>query len=114
MSHWTDHLDPRQPDGAFLSWKEVARRVGISRTTAWRLRKAGDFPSPFMVSAGRVAYREREVEAWRASRPRRGAEPAEAPVSKPGGAAWRCPAIRGRSGRRRRAGPPPDQITFDF
>lgn len=62
MSQWTEHLDPTRPDGAYLSWKEVGRRVGISQTTAWRLQKAGDFPKPYVMSAGRVAYRECEVE----------------------------------------------------
>lgn len=68
MPHWTDFLDPDGADGAYLPWKKVEPRVGISRTTAWRLQKAGDFPSPYVVSPGRVAYRESEVEAWKASR----------------------------------------------
>lgn len=71
MSHWTDHLDPSRPPGAYLSWKQVGPRVGISRTTAWRLQKAGEFPRPYVISAGRVAYREGEVEAWKASRAHR-------------------------------------------
>lgn len=73
MPHWTDFLDPDGADGAYLPWKKVEPRVGISRTTAWRLQKAGDFPSPYVVSPGRVAYRESEVEAWKASRGHRNA-----------------------------------------
>lgn len=75
MAHWTDYLDPDGPDGAYLSWKKVEPRVGISRTTAWRLQKAGDFPKPYVISTGRVAYRESEVEAWKVSRGHRAAEP---------------------------------------
>jgi predicted DNA-binding transcriptional regulator AlpA len=73
MANWTDFLDPNEPDGAYLPWKKVEPRVGISRTTAWRLQKCGDFPKPYVVSPGRVAYRESEVEAWKASRGHRSA-----------------------------------------
>jgi predicted DNA-binding transcriptional regulator AlpA len=73
MPHWTELLDPAAPNGAFLPWKAVAARVGISRTTAWRLQQTGDFPKPYVVSPGRVAYRESEVEAWKASCGHRGA-----------------------------------------
>lgn len=86
MSHWTDHLDPDGPDGAYLPWKKVEARVGISRTTAWRLQKAADFPKPYVMSPGRVAYRESEIEAWKASRGHRtGATPQ--PALKPAGKA---------------------------
>lgn len=52
MTHWSEFVDANGPDGAFLSWRQVATRVGISRTTAWRLQKAGDFPKPYVVSPG--------------------------------------------------------------
>ena len=82
MAHWSDLLDPSEPDGAYLPWKKVEPRVGISRTTAWRLQKSGDFPKPYVVSPGRVAYRESEVEAWKASRGHRSAATARsAPVA---------------------------------
>jgi predicted DNA-binding transcriptional regulator AlpA len=77
MPHWTDFLDLHGPDGAYLPWKKVEPRVGISRTTAWRLQKAGEFPNPYVVSPGRVAYRESEVEAWKASRGHRTAAAAQ-------------------------------------
>ena len=72
MSHWMDLLGPETPTGAYLPWKLVEPRVGISRTTAWRLQKTGDFPKPYVISRGRVGYRESEVEAWKASRAHRG------------------------------------------
>lgn len=81
---WTEFLDPDAPDGAYLRWQEVEARVGVSRTTAWRLRQANDFPNPYVISAGRVAYKEREVEAWKASRGHRaGAEPHRPPTLPP-------------------------------
>lgn len=136
MAHWTQHLEPGQPDGAYLSWKQVQPRVGISRTTAWRLQKAGEFPKPYVISKGRVGYREREVEAWKASRGHRAAEPdppapAELPAAsrpapppvpdrrpspetphskRPHPTATRAAARR----RPRTAGASGRQITFDF
>lgn len=77
MARWTEFLHPDAPDGRYLRWREVEARVGISRTTAWRLQKAGDFPAPYVISTGRVGYRESEIEAWQASRAHRG-EPASA------------------------------------
>jgi predicted DNA-binding transcriptional regulator AlpA len=74
MPHWSEFLDADAPDGAYLPWKKVESRVGISRTTAWRLQKTGDFPKPYVMSPGRVAYRESEVEAWKASRGHRNAQ----------------------------------------
>lgn len=68
MSNWKDHLDPAARGGRYLPWKEVARATGLSRTTAWRLQRRGEFPSPYAISPGRVGFREDEIEAWRASR----------------------------------------------
>lgn len=50
-----------------LSWRAVRERVGISRTTAWRLQNRGAFPAPVQISAGRVGWRQEDVEAWIAS-----------------------------------------------
>ncbi len=68
MPHWREGLDPGGSGGRYLSWKEVAKTTGLSRTTAWRLQKRDEFPAPYAISPGRVAYREDEVDAWRASR----------------------------------------------
>lgn len=100
MVHWTDYLDAEGPDGAYLPWKKVEPRVGISRTTAWRLQKVGDFPKPYVVSPGRVAYRESEVEAWKASRGHRSAGAEESRNPTPGPHASRfestAPSAAGR------------------
>ena len=58
-------------DGAldrFLPWRKVQDITGLGRTTAWRLRRAGDFPHPVPISPGRVAWRERDIAAWNESR----------------------------------------------
>lgn len=142
MAHWSDFLDPDGPDGAYLPWKKIEPRVGISRTTAWRLQRTGDFPKPYVMSPGRVAYRESEVEAWKASRGHRSAttmkaratsasRPPDRPAATPEPPVWTPAAtpeplalepppvsppiqMRRPRGRVRRAPPCGDQMTLDF
>ena len=52
----------------FLGWRQVRELTGLGRTTAWRLRRAGDFPEPVPISPGRVAWRERDIVVWNATR----------------------------------------------
>ncbi|WP_293680970.1 AlpA family transcriptional regulator [uncultured Phenylobacterium sp.] len=86
MSHWKTFLDAEARGGRYLPWKEVGRATGLSRTTAWRLQKRGEFPAPYAISPGRVGYREDEVEAWRVSRDHSGAR-----VKSPTGAGGDAP-----------------------
>lgn len=55
----------------FLGWRQVRDLTGLGRTTAWRMRQAGDFPEPVPISPGRVAWRERDIAAWNESRGQR-------------------------------------------
>lgn len=57
--------------GRLLSWPAVREKVGISRTTAWRLQNRGAFPRPVEISAGRVGWREEDIDAWAANLPAR-------------------------------------------
>ncbi|WP_287103982.1 AlpA family phage regulatory protein [Brevundimonas sp.] len=52
----------------FLGWRQVRELTGLGRTTAWRLRRAGDFPEPVPISPGRVAWRERDIVVWNETR----------------------------------------------
>ncbi|MFC7376917.1 helix-turn-helix transcriptional regulator [Brevundimonas sp. GCM10030266] len=52
----------------FLGWRQIRDLTGLGRTTAWRMRQAGDFPEPVSISPGRVAWRERDIVAWNESR----------------------------------------------
>ncbi|MCV0415735.1 MAG: AlpA family phage regulatory protein [Brevundimonas sp.] len=70
----------------FLGWRQVRDLTGLGRTTAWRMRCAGDFPQPVPISPGRVAWRERDIAAWNESRgslipaqPRSPAKPQQRP-----------------------------------
>ena len=47
-----------------LSWRDVAERIPLSRTTIWHLRRAGAFPEPTKISDRRIAWREDEINAW--------------------------------------------------
>lgn len=51
-----------------LDWAQVGRLTGLGRSTVWRMRKAGDFPEPALLSPRRVAWRERDIIAWIRSR----------------------------------------------
>lgn len=50
--------------------KQICDRLGMSRTSLWRLRKEGDFPSPVKLGKRAVAYHRKEVDEWLANRPR--------------------------------------------
>ncbi len=52
----------------YLRCREVQEKTGISRSTIYRLMKAGEFPSPYRLSKGRVGWKLAEVEEWLDSR----------------------------------------------
>lgn len=113
MSDWKADLDPEARGGRYLAWKEVARATGLSRTTAWRLQKRGEFPAPYVISPGRVGYRDDEVEAWRMSRGRSAARagPASAtPRPRPRDGFCGSVGAAGRGGRDAAPTPPPARI----
>lgn len=62
------HEPPGGPRDRLLPWPKVRDMTGLSRTTAWRRQKAGDFPLAVQISPGRVGWWESELTAWKASR----------------------------------------------
>ncbi len=44
--------------------KEVLLFTGLSRSSLWRLRAAGDFPHPIQLSPGIIGWRFSTVEDW--------------------------------------------------
>ncbi len=66
---------PGGPGDRLLPWSKVRDITGLSRTTAWRRQKAGDFPLAIQISPGRVGWWESELAAWKASRAPRKASP---------------------------------------
>ncbi len=55
-------------DIRMLRASEVTVRTKLSRSTIWRLERAGRFPARRQMSLGRVAWVESEVNAWLSSR----------------------------------------------
>ncbi len=60
---------PTQAPDRFLREPEVARLTGLSRTTRWRLERAGRFPRKRRISENAVAWVASEIEIWMAERP---------------------------------------------
>lgn len=60
----TSETHSNQPTDRLLSWPDVRRRIPLSRATVWGMRRAGTFPNPVPISAGRVAWRESELTDW--------------------------------------------------
>lgn len=48
--------------------KELQRRVGLSRTSIWRLERLGLFPRRLHLTASAVAWIEEEIDDWLRSR----------------------------------------------
>jgi len=44
--------------------------TSLSRTTIWRLEKAGNFPNHVQIASNRIGYLEEEIISWIQSRPR--------------------------------------------
>jgi predicted DNA-binding transcriptional regulator AlpA len=53
----TDHLTIIRP-------KALARELGVSSVTLWRLRQRRDIPAPIQISSGVVGWRRSDIEAW--------------------------------------------------
>ena len=47
-----------------LREREVRTATGLSRTTRWRLERAGQFPRKRRISPGAVGWLESEIMAW--------------------------------------------------
>ena len=59
---------PNQIGDRFLREPEVRRITGLSRTTRWRLERAGKFPRRRRISDNAVAWSAAEINAWIAER----------------------------------------------
>lgn len=56
-----DRLVYRMPD--------LVKAVGLSKTTIYRMMRAGKFPRPIALSEDMVGWRPDEVKAWVDARP---------------------------------------------
>ena len=53
-----------------LRLSEVRARTALERSTIYRKMREGSFPEPLKIEARAVRWRESEIEAWLAARPR--------------------------------------------
>lgn len=51
-----------------LTMSDVCGLLRISKPTLWRLRRAGNFPEPTIVTERILGWRRSEVDAWIAAR----------------------------------------------
>ncbi len=51
----------------FITIKEVAKRLGVSRMTLDRWQRKGHFPKTYILAPHRVAFKLAEIEQWEAS-----------------------------------------------
>lgn len=67
----------------FLRIPELARRLGVSRTTLWRWERAQLLPPRRRIGPNSVGWLEAEIEEFLASRPpiRSSGSPAGSPTS---------------------------------
>jgi predicted DNA-binding transcriptional regulator AlpA len=62
-----DLVRGRDPPERFLRWPEVQALVGVSRTTWWRMIRAGAAPKGLHVSTNCVAWRASDIAAFQAA-----------------------------------------------
>ena len=47
-----------------LDQRQIITYLGISRTQFWRVRRAGDFPTPLHLSQGICRWRRSQLQEW--------------------------------------------------
>lgn len=67
-AHDHEPVETGGPDDRLLPWTRVRDVTGLSRSTAWRLQRIGDFPEPVRISLNRVGWWESELTAWKETR----------------------------------------------
>lgn len=54
------------PTERLLRFPQVKDMTGLSRTTVWRMEKAGNFPKSRAISSRMTVWKESEINAWMA------------------------------------------------
>ena len=52
----------------FLRPRDVLTLIGVSRTTLWRMVRAGRFPAPVRITERSAGFLQETVESWMRSR----------------------------------------------
>jgi len=57
-----------RPGARLVGFWEVQYRIGLSRSTVWRLEKSNQFPKSIRICSGRRAWLESAIDDWIASK----------------------------------------------
>ena len=57
------------PGRQILRVADLVALLNLSRTTIWRMRRAGEFPQPIRLSANAVGWPAHVIDEWLAQRP---------------------------------------------
>lgn len=58
-----------RPERQILRVADLQAQLGLSRTTIWRLRRAGEIPQPVRISPNAVGWPVHVITEWLAQRP---------------------------------------------
>ena len=58
-----------RPERRILRIADLVDQLGLSRTTIWRMRRAGDMPQPIQLSANTVGWHAHVIYRWLDNRP---------------------------------------------
>lgn len=56
-------------DDRVLRLQELIDKLGLGRSTIYRMMDEGEFPRPIHLTRKAVGWRSSEIDAWLASRP---------------------------------------------
>ena len=62
-------LATARTDRQIVRVADLEAQLNLSRTTIWRLRRAGEFPQPIRLSANAVGWHAHDIYEWLAKRP---------------------------------------------
>ena len=62
-------LATARPERQILRVADLQALLNLSRTTIWRLRRAGEFPQLIRLSANAVDWPAHVIDEWLAERP---------------------------------------------
>lgn len=52
-----------------LRMREVIQRIGLSRSTIYKLMENNDFPKPMKLGSQAIGWRDTDIETWISNRP---------------------------------------------
>ena len=59
-----------RPERQILRVTDLMALLGLSRTTIWRLRRAGKLPQPIRLSANAIGWHAHVIHQWLAKLPK--------------------------------------------